>query len=498
MAQATTISNAEPGGIAPPAARRPDSAVKTLIWLASLFLIAGGVMLSLLLIKLAIPGLFDSTAFLSYGRLRPVAYALLVYGFGGTLTQAIAYYLTPRLVGAPLGNESVAVINGYVYGGLVGAGSLAVLLAGATDGEFAEFPLVIDIAITVSMLITAVLVTRLVTRRTEDGMYVSLLYILGAVWWYPALYIAGNVGGVVGTAKMLQTSLISAGLLTMAFPAAAVGAAYYVVVKETGNPLYSGGLARAGFWTLAGTALVAAPARFAAGPAPAWLETISAVMSLGLAVAALAVLTTLMLTISGSWDKVVATPSLKLIVAGAAAYAFLSVLAALQGFRSVGAVVRLTTWNDGLALGLMLVAVPLLGMGFIFHAFPRVIGRAIFGPDTVTRGVRLTMWAGGLASLLLIIAGLVSGLSWNFGVASGAFANTGAGFQETLAGVSPLYTAAALASTVAVVGLALLFWTVVRTFTSGTVQASEVLMDVDRSAEHNGSEVNGTGGSGDE
>lgn len=479
MAQATTNSNAESAGSATPATLRPDSAAKTLILLASLFLVAGAAVMSLLLIKLAIPGLFDSTAFLSYGRLRPIAYALLVYGFGGTLTQAVAYYLTPRLIGAPMERESAALLNGFAYSGLVAAGSLSVLLTGATDGEFAEFPVAIDVPLALSMLLTALLVTRTLAHRTEDGMYVSLLYILGAVWWYPALYVAGNVSGASGSAKLLQTSLVSAGLLTMALPAAAIGAAYYVIVKETGNPLYSGGLARAGFWTLAGTALVAGPARFVSGPAPAWLESIAAVMSLGLAVAALAVLANLTLTTTGTWDQVMSSPALKLILTGAAAYGFLSVLQGLQGFRSVGAVVSLTTWHDGISIGLMLVAVPLLGMGFIFHAFSRATGREIFGPETASRGLRLTLWAGGATSLSLVIAGLVSGLSWNFGVASGAFANTGTGFQTSLGSVTALFIVAALASVAALVGLTLLAWTVIRTYTSGAARPTEMLIDID-------------------
>ena len=474
LAQATTDTNTETGRIA---GQRPDSSAKNLMWLASAFLVLGVTLMSVLLIKLSVPGLFDSTSFLSYGRLRPATMSLLVYGFGGTLTQAIAYYLTPRLAGASLHNERLARLNGYAYSGVVAAGAIFVALTGSAGDELAEFPLLFDIAMSATLLVPAWLVTRTVLNRTEEGMHVSLLYVLGAVWWYPALYIVGSVGGAVGTANLLQTSFVSAGMLTLALPSAAVGAAFYVAVKETGNPLYSAALARAAFWTLAGTALVATPARFAAGPAPAWLETIAAVMSLGLAISALAVFTTLMLTMSGSWDGEHTTLPLKLILSGAGAYAFLMVLAGLQGFRSIGAVVGLTTWHEGIAIGVAFVAVPLLGLGFILHAFPRIVGRAVFRSDVASRGLRLAMWAGCTTALALILAGVITGLSWNFGVASGAFANTGAGFAQTLGSVQTLYLISALSSIVAVVGLALLVGTVMRTYTSGAVQASEVLVE---------------------
>ena len=459
-----------------PASMRPDAAAKSLMSLATIFLVAGAAFLSLLLIKLAVPGLFDTTALVSYGRLRPAAFSLMVLGFGGALAQAVAYYLTPRLIGAPLRRERVALLNGYVYSGLVVVGAIWVLVAGGSGGEFAEFPPLVDVGLGLSMLIPALLVTDTLRGRTESGSFVSLLYVLGAVWWYPAVYLVANVDAGGGIATLLQTSVASAGFMMLAFPAAAVGAAFYVAAKETGNPLFSSGLARASFWTLAGTSIAAAPARFMAGPAPAWLETIASVMSLGVAVAALAVLANLMLTMTDGWEVISSNPALKLTLAGAATYAAVSVLAGVQGFRSVGAVVGLTTWNDGISLGLMLVAIPLLGMGFIFHAFPRATGRALFGADTASRGLRITLWGGGATALLMIIAGLITGLSWNAAVASGSFTNTLGGFQQSLGQVSAIYTVASLTSVVAVFGLSHLSWTFIRTFTSGTAQASEVLM----------------------
>ena len=103
-------------------------------------------------------------------------------------------------------------------------------------------------------------------------------------------------------------------------------------------------------------------------------------------------------------------------------------------------------------------------------------GVAFSSPATASRGLRITVWAGGATALLMIIAGLLTGLSWNAAVASGTFTNTLGGFQQSLGQVSAMYTIASLTSAVAVYGLSLLSWTFIRTFTSGSAQASEVLM----------------------
>ena len=457
---------------------RRETAASGLLLLSCLLLLAGAGLYCLTLIKLAVPALFPDTAFLTYGRLRPATLSILAYGFGGTFTQAAAYYLTPRLVGARLENQRVALLAGVGYAALVVIGALAILFRGPSGPELAEFPPLLDWPMAVLLLFPVVLVTSMIRNRTEEASYVSLLYIIGAVWWYPALHITASIPGLGGMGPFLQTSLVSGGIWTLAFPAAALGGAYYVLVRESGRPLFSGPLARAGFWTLAGLALLATPARFLGGPAPDWTETIAVASSMGLALSALTVLANIGLTLSGEWETVRESPVIRLLMAGTVAYAIFTVLMGMSGFRSTAAVVGLTTWYDGLVTGLALVGVPVLAMALVFYALPRTIGRELSDPDRALRGLRLTLWGGGGAAAALMVAGLVAGLTWNWATASGARANRGEGFSTTLSGVDVLLTLGALASVVATVGIALLVWTAVNTYLAGHARAEEVLVQV--------------------
>ena len=56
-------------------------------------------------------------------------------------------------------------------------------------------------------------------------------------------------------------------------------------------------------------------------------------------------------------------------------------------------------------------------------------------------------------------------------------------FQQSLGNVSALYTIAALAALVATYGLALLAGTIARTYTSGEVQPTELLVDTSEPAD---------------
>ena len=88
---------------------------------------------------------------------------------------------------------------------------------------------------------------------------------------------------------------------------------------------------------------------------------------------------TLGLTLSGNWEEDRDNIVVRMVLAGAVAYTIFTVLMGASGFRSIAAVVGLTTWYDGLATGLMMVAVPVLGFAFIFYAFPRITGRELSG-----------------------------------------------------------------------------------------------------------------------
>lgn len=457
---------------------RREVAASGLMLLACLLALAGAGLLSVMFIKLAVPTLFADTAFLSFGRLRPAAWSMLVYGFGGTLTHAVVYYLTPRLVGVPLRSQTVALLSGAAHAGLVVVGVLVVLFRGPAGSELAEFPPLLDWPLAAVSLVPALVVTSMIRERTEQGTYVSLLYVVGAVWWYPALYVTGSIPGLGGIGPFLQTSVVAGGMLTLAFPAAALGGAYYIVVKESGRPLFSGPLARAGFWTLAGTALLATPARYLGGPAPDWTETVAVAASMGLALSALTVAANIGLTLSGDWETARQSVVTRMVLVGTIAYSLITFLIGVSGFRSVAAVVGLTTWHDGLATGLMLVAIPVLGLAFVYYAFPRTTGREFSGIETVNRGLRLVLWGGGVAAGAMALAGLVAGLTWNWATASGARANSGSGFSETLAAVDVLFTLAALASVVAVVGIALLAWAAIGTYVAGPARAVEMLMPV--------------------
>lgn len=438
------------------------------------FAVLGAGLVVLMLIKLSVPGFFDATVMASYGRLRALALNSFVYGFAGLGATGLAYYMTPRLAGTGLAGERLASLGVIAHAAVVAAGLVAVLVGLGDGGELAEFPLIIDILMFAVLLIPPLVVTNTLLQRTERSLYVSLWYALAAAWWLPFIYLVGNLPGIDGVGTLLQSSFLVGSLIGTWLPLAGIGAAYYVIPRATGNPLYSRALAQAGFWSLVGTGLFASVTRHASSAAPDWLDTSAAVFSLGLALAAIATIANLAATLHGAFDALASSAALQMISVGALLYGGVAMFLAVQGFRSVDAIVGETSWYEGLLLASVLAMTPLLLIGAMAYALPQVAGRRLVD-DLARRAIRMTAWGGGITGVLLLMAGLSTGLGWN----TGAVPNHGGDYVRTSGLSDAFYLLAIATAAVAAIGVVLLTLTITRTYTSGEAIASEVLVEVD-------------------
>ena len=163
----------------------PDSAARQHLLAAVAFLAIGAVFALLAAVKLAFPEVFDQTSFAGYARLRPIAFNMLVHGFGFMFVSAAAYYVVPRLTGRPIPFEPAARFNVLVAGGAVLVGSLLVAAGVNSGGDLAEFPLWIDVIFFASTLVPASIVTVAVVTRRENTLYPALAFVTAAALVYP-------------------------------------------------------------------------------------------------------------------------------------------------------------------------------------------------------------------------------------------------------------------------------------------------------------------------
>ncbi|MGH9167355.1 MAG: cbb3-type cytochrome c oxidase subunit I [Acidimicrobiia bacterium] len=463
------------------ASEQADSAARRHLAVAALFLVVAVFLGLLTFFQARTPGL--GSAFLAYGRVRPMYTNAAIFGWLGLGGMSVVYYLTPRLTGVRLWGESLANANLWlsVLAYAVGIASLGL---GLTDGRtLLEFPLWLDPVVAVTLAVPALVVTRTVARGRERNLYVSLWYLLAAPWWGLLLYLAGNLPGLSGVGSAVQNWFFAGNVLGLWLAGLAVGAAYYVVPKATGNPLHSHALALVGFWSLAFTQPWTGQSGAVHGPGPDWLETVAIVFSVALLIPILAVVANLAATMRGEWEMLDTSFALRFALLGAVSYVLVGVMGAFQATRSAASVIGLTPWEEGtFSLALFGVLTSFVA-SFIYYAWPRLIGRDWFRFSLGEWHFRLT--AGGVLVMTVALwaAGLISGYNWAAGASTGAFANTGEGFAQSLAGVGFFSFLATLGMAAVSLGQGLFVFHLYRTYTSGPAIAQEMLVTVDREPE---------------
>ncbi len=459
--------------------RGADSAGRVAILLAGIFLLLAVGLQVLATLKLAYPDFLSNNSFLSYGRLQPMADATALFGWLTFSNLAIIYYLLPRLTGARLWNEPVAVVATFTTAAVTVLAVVGIGL-GYTDGRpLADVHYIADAVLLITYLVPLVVTAQTIRHRTETSTYVSLYYVLAGLVWLIGATIVGNIPGEAVVGGLVQSEFYTSTIYTMWAVGIGIGGAYYIVPKTTGNPLYSRSMAMVGFWSLVITSLWAGLASQIYGPVGDWAESIGAVFALGMIIPAVAVLANLVGTMSGKWDMLRTHADVRFAIVGSLAAVFVALVAGTQGFRSVSAVIGLTTFVSGTQLASVWGVGTLFACAFGYHAIPRTAGRLTFSPPLARTQLRLLLTGVVLASGALWAAGLASGYTWVSAAYSGTSAIAGDGFSATADAVGGLYSLGLLGMLVMAAAALLYAYNVWRTFTSGQTTTRELLVFAD-------------------
>lgn len=453
-----------------------DSAARANLFVALGFLVLAAAAWFLTELKLAFPSFLEDAAVLSYGRLRPLAMNASIFGWVTFAGIGAAYYLLPRLTGTQLAQARIARPWTFVAAAITALHIIAPWLGFSEGREMLEAPWYLDILLILALAVPTVLVTRTLLERNEPTIFITLWYVVAGLYWLVGTLVIAVIPGLTSVASALQGAFAWSSLLGLWVLGLGIGLGYYVILRETGQPLFSRTLAQAGFWTLAVAQAWVGPVRLVYGPAPDWLETVAVTLSVALFVGAVAVATNYVRTLEGAWDRVAGSPALRFTLLGMVGYLLVAGLWSISAFRSVAAVVGFTQWWDGIAYGVVMFTSLALLAGFYYHAFPRLLGRDLYSFALARTHLRLHVVGIGGSMVLLLIAGLVAGFTWAGGAYSGLVAPAGETFAATTDGVGLLWALLVvfglLASTAQLVFVNQMY----RTFTSGAAAEQEILV----------------------
>ncbi|NRA68098.1 MAG: cbb3-type cytochrome c oxidase subunit I [Pseudobacteriovorax sp.] len=317
-----------------------------LLFMATIWLLAGSVAGMIASIKLHHPNFLTQYEFLTFGRVRTFHLNSVAYGWLSLGVIGIATWLLPRLVHASISGSRFIFVGGVLWNIAI-AGGLGAILLGFSEGvEWLEMPFWSDLTIAIAGGLIAIPALHSINRSKVRHLYVSVWYILAALLWFPILFLIGNMTKFhQGVEHALVNWWFAHNALGLWFTPMSLGIAYYIIPKAIGRPIYSYSLSFLGFWTLALFYSNVGVHHLIGGPVPNYVVTISIIMSMMMFVPVIAVAVNHHMTAFKHLAIVKEQTALRFIVLGAIMYTLASVQGSLHSLRSLSQITHFTHYT---------------------------------------------------------------------------------------------------------------------------------------------------------
>jgi cytochrome c oxidase cbb3-type subunit 1 len=409
-------------------------------------------------IKFVIPEFMGNIPWLTFGRLRPLHTNGVLFGWLLAADMGLVFHLVPRVCGNKLWSEKLGVATAILFD-LIVLAAVFTTTAGITQGlEYAELPFVLDVGVTLAWVMFGANVFGTVWTRKYEKMYVSLWYIQGAVIWTAFVWISGNFATMffAGTNQANLNWFYVHNAVGLIFTPLGIGIAYYFIPKAAKAPLYSHKLSMIGFWTIAFIYVWTGAHHMLHGPISQWLQTVSILFSVCLIIPVWTVVVNFFGTVAGKWDRVREDPVLKFLMAGTTFYVLTCFQGPMHSLRTVNAIVSKTDWIVGHAHMAVLGAFSSFAVAGVLYAVPLLANRPLYSVKLANTSFWLIFTGGIVFFAGLWIGGFMQGLQWN---------NWNIPFIDTVKFMQPFWVFRLFAGVFVYLGIFLIFFNVVRTFT---------------------------------
>ena len=358
--------------------------------MATFWLVLGSALGLIASLKMHLPDWWNTAAPLTFGRMRTMHLNLVIYGWASLGGIGMALWLLPTIFGTYLRLPRLAFLGAIIMNIAVAAGVIAIG-GGWTDGlEWLEIPWQIDIALAIGVF--CLLVPMLVTawHRKVHHIYVTGWYYLGSMVWFPVLFIVANIPGIhVGAQQATVNWWFAHNVLGLWLTPLGVGAAYYLLPRIIGKPIYSYRLSLLGFWALALFYSQVGIHHLIGGPVQTWVVTLSVVQSVMMFIPVIAVAINQHVLWMRNLDAFRASMPLRFVAIGALMYTAASFQGSLEALRAMNSVTHFTHYTVAHAHLGVYAFVSLELFGGFYYIVPRLVGRVWPMPGLI----RLHFWS---------------------------------------------------------------------------------------------------------
>jgi cytochrome c oxidase cbb3-type subunit I len=287
--------------------------------------------------KFNYPEFLGDTAWLTFGRLRPMHVNGVIWGAFSTLFIGLCYYIVPRLTGVRVWGERWSYGLLWVWNLNLAAAVVLLALGWNRGWEAGEFPLINVVVTFVAIVMLTVQFLMTIKQRRERPLYVSLWYLIAAFIWTDVNLVLLMLGPyhIPGINNAAWHGLFIHYVVGLWITPAGYVLIYYFLPASVKNPIYSHRLSLIGFWSLAFFYPFVGIHHYLYSPIADWAETIAIVSSMMLIIPVWTVLQNFFGTMIGRWQEFGRNLPAKFLIVGSLMYLVGCFQGSLEALRSL-------------------------------------------------------------------------------------------------------------------------------------------------------------------
>jgi len=384
--------------------------VSALVWL-----LVGSVFGMIAAIKFHGTNFLADCSWLTYGRVHPAHLNALVYGFAAQAGLGVALWMVAHLGRTRLAFAPAIIVGAKLWNLGVALGILGILYGESTGYEWLEMPRYASATLFCGYTLIALGGLVTLHKRRERQLYISQIFVLAALFWFPWIYSTASLLLVVKPVRgALQAGLdywYANNLMNIWFGFIGLAAAFYFIPKIVKRPLYSQYI---GIFIFATLAFFGSWGGIPEGtPLPAWMSAMSTMGAVVMVVPILGVAYNVLRTLMCALPKWGESRSFSFFHFGVKCYVLAGLAGALMATIRFGKITNFT-WFVPAHTQLFLYGFFAMTMfGAIYYIVPRLVGAEFLKPGLIT--LHLFLAGGGILLYVapLAIGGVKQGMMLN-------------------------------------------------------------------------------------
>ena len=381
------------------------------------WLIIGSILALFSSFKLIQPNFLTFYEGFTFGRIEAMVNVSYLMGWCSNSIFAVSFWLMARLSSTSIKHGSMLLIAGFLWNIAVTISILGIFIGDMTGFNWFDFPSYTGAVYIIAYTFIGLWGIVTFKDKKNNYSYVSQWYILGALLWFPWIFVIGqfflNWYPLRGVMQPILHAWYVNNIFYLWLSPIALAACYYLIPKLSNIAIQSYHLSSLAFWTFVTFATWSSLSTLIGAPIPVWLTTTSIVFSISLLLPALIFAINLVGPYINNYKEFKKSLPLKFILF--ASFSFLSLLGIkiFMSLTPIDAITHFTIFQKGHDWHIIYGFFSMTIFGFFYYLTPVLLNNNWRNKSLIN----FNFYSSVIGILVLLLAyylgGFLQGFSFN-------------------------------------------------------------------------------------